>query len=126
MISVKEAIRLHQLLIEEHGGAKGIRDMGLLESAMNRPYATFDQQDLYPTPIEKASALLESIVINHPFMDGNKRIGYFLMRYSLLLEGLDFNATEDEKYELVISVSKGERNFSEIKSWIENKIFKLQ
>ena len=122
MISIKEVEVIHSILISKFGGSGGIRDMQLLESALARPYATFDNKDLYTTPIEKASAILESIAINHPFIDGNKRTAYTLMRLILLDHELDIKATQNEKYDLVISVSKGEFRFDEIKNWLESKI----
>jgi death-on-curing protein len=73
MIDIKIAIYIHDNLIDKFGGSKGIRDEGALEAALNRPYATFDGLDLYQTPIDKAAALFESVIINHPFVDGNKR-----------------------------------------------------
>ena len=88
MIKLKEALIIHELAIEKFGGIEGIRDMNLLESAIQRPYATFDGQDLYPYPIDKAAAIIESIVKNHPFSDGNKRTGYILMRLTLLKSNL--------------------------------------
>jgi death-on-curing protein len=69
MISEKEAETIHNILIDTFGGSKGIRDLGALQSALARPYATFDQQDLYKTPIDKAAAIFESLIINHPFID---------------------------------------------------------
>jgi death-on-curing protein len=84
MINIQDAIHVHEILIDKFGGAKGVRDLSLLESALSRPFQTFDQKDLYPTPIEKSAALIESILINHPFIDGNKRIGYVLMRLLLM------------------------------------------
>jgi death-on-curing protein len=89
MIDIKDVLNIHNILIDKFGGSKGIRDIGLLESAINRPFATFDNKDLYPTPTEKAAAILESILINHPFLDGNKRTAYVLMRLILLENGLD-------------------------------------
>ncbi|MCX6238064.1 MAG: Fic family protein [Bacteroidia bacterium] len=83
MIEVQDVIRVHEILIDKFGGCQGIRDLTLLESALSRPYQTFDQKDLYSSPLEKAAALIESILINHPFIDGNKRIGYTLMRLLL-------------------------------------------
>lgn len=124
MISVKEVEIIHNILIDKFGGTKGIRDIGLLESALARPFATFDNTDLYSNVVEKASAILESIAINHPFVDGNKRIAYTLMRLFLLENGLDIIASQGEKYDLVISVSKGEVRFDEIKSWIESRLKK--
>jgi death on curing protein len=67
-------------LIEEFGGSKGVRDWGGLEAAIARPFATFDQTELYSTPYDKAAAIFESLIINHPFVDGNKRIAYLMMQ----------------------------------------------
>jgi len=92
-----------------------------LNSALNRPFATFDQKELYSTPIEKAAAILESIVTNHPFIDGNKRTGYVLARLFLLKSGLDIESTQKDKYEMVIAVSKGEWKFEQIKTWLTNR-----
>ena len=72
MILIEDILLLHYLSIEEFGGSHGIRDEQLLHSAIARPYQSFDGQELYPTPIEKAAALCESIIVNHPFIDGNK------------------------------------------------------
>jgi death-on-curing protein len=98
MISFQSAVRVHDRLIEEFGGSKGVRDENLLKSALNRPFATFDGVDLYPSGIEKATALFESLIINHPFMDGNKRIAYTLMEILLRLGGLQLEATKEDKY----------------------------
>ena len=89
MISVSEAIYIHDILIERFGGSTGIRDVGLLESALARPFQTFNGVDLYPESIEKAAALIESILNNHPFVDGNKRIGYVIMRLFIIESGKD-------------------------------------
>ncbi len=75
MIGISDVELIHQILIEKFGGSHGIRDKKMLESALARPFQTFDEKDLYQSPIEKAAALLESILINHLFIDGNKRIG---------------------------------------------------
>src|SRR5580700_1082464 len=98
MMTVNEAIKIQKILIEEFGGTNGIRDIGALESAINRPYVTFNSVELYPNPIEKAVAIIESIINNHPFVDGNKRAGYVLMRLLLLNLGYDIHASEEEKY----------------------------
>lgn len=124
MIKLDQAISIHQVLIEKFGGASGIKDRGALEAALNSPYATFDQKDLYPSPVEKAAAILESILINHPFIDGNKRTGYVLMRLTLLEGGLDIMANQKDKYEFVIQVSEGKMDISRIKDWIASHIEK--
>jgi death-on-curing protein len=119
MISEKEAIEIHSILIDRFGGSKGVRDKDLLNSALNRPYQTFDGKELYPQVIDKAAAILESIVKNHPFSDGNKRTGYVLARLIIMDGDLDIYATQDQKYQLVILVSKGEVNFEYIKDWLK-------
>lgn len=124
MIRIEEVEHIHNLLIEEFGGTKGIRDYGALEAAINRPFATFDQQELYPDPIDKAAAILESILINHPFIDGNKRTGYVLMRLLLLQSAQDIQAGQEEKYNFVISIATGELTFEGIKKWIGERLQK--
>jgi death on curing protein len=118
MIDYCTAEKVHTILIEQFGGATGIRDPRGLEAALARPMSTFDSNDLYVSPIDKASALFESLIIAHPFMDGNKRISYVLMRLFLLENGLDIIASQDEKYDLVISASTGKWRFDEINSWL--------
>lgn len=125
MIKIEEVINIHDILIDKFGGIQGIRDYNALESAINRPFMTFDQQDLYPAPTEKAAALIESLITNHPFLDGNKRIGYVLMRYFLIKNGFDISATQAEKFEFVIEIAQGKSNFDQIKSWISDRIRKL-
>ncbi|RKN78485.1 type II toxin-antitoxin system death-on-curing family toxin [Ulvibacterium marinum] len=124
MIDLKQALSIHQILIERFGGADGIKDQGGLESALNRPYATFDQRELYPTPVEKAAAVLESILINHPFVDGNKRTGYVLMRLTLMEGGLDIETSQADKYEFVIKVTEGKLDIDQIKGWISSRLKK--
>jgi death-on-curing protein len=121
MIDVSTANRIHDELIDKFGGIKGIRDKGSLEAAVNRPYATFDSVDLYPTPFDKAAALFESMVINHPFMDGNKRTAYVLTKFLLFKNGILIKANQVEKYQMVIAASKGELRFDEIKRWLQSK-----
>lgn len=121
MIKQEDVLRIHKLLIDQFGGSHGVRDESSLNSAINRPFATFDQQELYPEPVDKAAAILESIVTNHPFIDGNKRTGYVIARLLLLKSGLNIKATQEEKYEMVIAVSKGEWKFDQIKDWITQR-----
>ena len=119
MISEGEVLEIHKILIERFGGSEGVRDQELLDSALNRPYQTFDGTELYPKLIDKAAAILESIVKNQPFVDGNKRTEYVLARLLLMSEHLDIQADQEQKYQLVISISKGELSFDQIKEWLE-------
>ena len=124
MIDKKEVLQIHQILIAQFGGLEGVREEGLLESALERPFSGFGETEFYPTAEEKAAAILESVVKNHPFIDGNKRTGYVLMRLILLEYGQDIEATQDEKYDFVIAVASGKISFAEIVDWIRknNKI----
>ena len=118
MIDLRDVENIHNIPIERFGGSKGIRDKGILESAIHRPFQTFDQKGLYPTNVEKAAAIFESIISNHPFIDGNKRTAYVLMRLILLEGELDIAANENEKYNFIIAAAKGELKFDKIKDWV--------
>lgn len=122
MISLKEVESIHEILIDKFGGTKGIRDRGALESAINRPYQTFDQKELYQDPIDKAAAIFESLIMNHPFIDGNKRTAYVLMRLTLLENNLAFQADQHERYDCVLKAAKGEMKFDQIKKWLTNHV----
>ena len=124
MIDIDDVLTIHEFLIKKFGGSHGVRDLNLLKSALARPFQTFDQ-DLYKTPPEKAAAIIESIVGNHPFIDGNKRIGWVLMRLFLLEIGQDIKASQVDKYEFVISVATNKLPFQEIVDWIERHITKI-
>jgi len=119
VIPIKEVEQIHKLLIDTFGGSHGIRDLPALESALARPFQTFDNKELYLTPVDKAASLIESILKNHPFIDGNKRTGYVLARLRLLQNGQDINASEQEKYDFVINIASGKMRFEEIASWLE-------
>ncbi|WP_183574558.1 type II toxin-antitoxin system death-on-curing family toxin [Mucilaginibacter sp. X5P1] len=122
MIDLETALEIHDRSIDNYGGSRGIRDKGSLLAALARPYATFDQQELYPTPVEKAAAIFESLIINHPFMDGNKRTAYVLLRATLYIFGFDISASQIEKHEMTIAASKGDIRIDEIKVWIEEHL----
>ena len=120
MISTKEILTIHQALIDNFGGSHGVRDMASLESAVARPFQTYDNADLYRTSLDKAAALVESLLINHPFVDGNKRTGYTVLRLFLMQNGLDFTASQNSRYEFVIAIAAGELKFEAILIWLSN------
>lgn len=93
MIPLADALAVHIRLIKQFGGSTGVRDHGALSAALVRPFQTFDNKELYAPLIEKAAALLESLLMNHPFIDGNKRTAYVLMRLLLMRHGLDLKAS---------------------------------
>jgi death-on-curing protein len=122
MLKIANIIAIHRRLINEFGGTLGLRDNELLESALSRPYQTFDSKDLYPTTEEKASAIIESIITNHPFTDGNKRTGYTVFRLLLLSDGKDIACSQEEKYRFVISIAEGKLDYEEILKWTRSKM----
>lgn len=122
MIEKTEVIAIHDTLIEKFGGATGIRDERYLESALARPFMGGSDFDYYPTPVHKAAALLESLVHNHPFVDGNKRTGYVVMRALLNEFGLDIQESTDEKFNFLHEVASGNLDFDQIFEWITDRI----
>lgn len=125
MITLEDAIHIQSTLIERFGGMNGLRDKKLLESALMRPYQTFDNTDLYPSPSEKATAIIESILINHPFIDGNKRFGFVAMRLILMNNNQDIQASENNKYNFVINIAKGEFKYDQILEWINKQLVSI-
>jgi death-on-curing protein len=125
MISVHEVEQLHHTLIENFGGSHGVRDLPALNSALARPFQTFDGRELYPSVFEKAASLIESILVNHPFIDGNKRTGYTLLRLFLIYNGFDIIASQDNKYEFVIDIASGTLKFEGIVSWLQTNVEKM-
>ena len=124
MIELAEIEEIHKIVIEFFGGSQGIRDLSALKSALARPFQTYENEDLHPTPIYKAAALIESLLINHPFVDGNKRTGYVAMRSFLISNDFDIEATQEEKYEFVISIASGKVRLEEIVEWLTNHVIK--
>jgi death-on-curing protein len=106
-LSLGEVVDLHQALLDQTGGAHGIRHLGGLESALAQPRATFGGADLHVTTIQKASALGFSLTLNHPFIDGNKRVAHAAMEVFLLLNELELQGTIDEHERLMLDLAAG-------------------
>lgn len=121
-LTVFQILELHQRLIETSGGTGGIRDFGALESALAQPEMTFGGEDLYPTLIDKASALAYSLCMNHPFVDGNKRVAHASMEIFLVLNGFEIDATTDEQEKLFLDLASGKLRREELVNWLQQKV----
>ena len=117
-IDLELALKLHTLLTKATGGDDGLREEGLLDGALNMPYQTFGGIELYPSAEEKAARLGHSLISNHAFVDGNKRIGMFLMLIFLRLSGVDFEPSVDEVARVGFAVARGEMDYEDLLSWI--------
>lgn len=121
--SKEKVLLLHQIMAEATGGDVGVRDEALLESAIENVYLTFDGVELYPSKEEKAARLGYSLISNHAFVDGNKRIGMYIMLSFLELNGIKINANDNDVYSLGMSVADGSADYDVILKWIkEHKV----
>jgi death-on-curing protein len=121
---LKEILELHRRIIEQSGGLKGLRDVGMLESALAQPLMTFGGEELYPTLVEKASALGFSLIKNHPFLDGNKRIGHAAMEIFLVLNNHEISAPIDEQEQIILKVASGELGRDGFTEWLRINLIK--
>ena len=108
-ISLDNLILLHEKVVKETGGSRGIRDLNLIESSINRAFATFDGVDLYKDIVDKISVITYSLIKNHGFIDGNKRIGISYMMLLLKLNSVNIKYTQEELIELGLGVAEGKR-----------------
>ena len=125
-LTLAEVIELHDRIISETGGGTGLRDIGALESALAQPRQTFGGEDLYTSLPAKATALGFSLIMNHPFVDGNKRIGHAAMDAFLMLNGFEIQASVDDAEAEILAVASGERTRHEFLTWVEQRIVPLQ
>jgi len=119
-LTAEQILYLHARLITETGGSHGVRELNLLLSAAGRPQASFGNQDLYPDNYEKAAALMDSLVRNHPFLDGNKRTGIAATGLFLMRNGYRLIATNQELVRFTLSVARSECPFDQIAAWFKN------
>ena len=124
-VNIEDVMIFHNKLIERTGGSNGIRDIGLIESALNRANATFDGKDLYESILDKVAVIAASLIKNHGFVDGNKRIGIAIMLLLLRLNSINILYTQKELIELGLGVASNRVDDKAIKEWIlkhmENK-----
>ena len=117
-LSKAQILFLHSELLRETGGTAGLRDEGLLESAIASPFQSFDGTSPYPSLQQKAARLAFGLVKNHPFADGNKRIGAHAMLTFLALTGIELEHTQKELSEIFLALASGKAGFSELLEWI--------
>ena len=118
-LTVKDVILLHNFAIDNFGGSHGLRDLGLLESAVMRPQASFGGQDLYKTIFLKTAVLLHSLLLNHVFVDGNKRTAMFSAMTFLELNGYTFNAPQKEVVRTALWIENQKPSLEEIGGWLK-------
>ena len=120
MITLDHVLELHRISIDLYGGSSGIRDEGYLQSALGRPFSTFGGEDLYTNAFQKAAAILESILKNHPFIDGNKRTGFFTCGSILMSYNWRIVTNNTEAYDFVVKVASTHMEFDEIVTWLQD------
>jgi len=121
-LSVEQVARLHEKQLERFGGAAGVRDVGALESAVARPAMTFDGEDLYPDLAGKAAALFHSLVMNHPFVDGNKRVASMATEFFVEVNRASLDASDVEVETLTMSAARGEMSVEALTIWFRQRI----
>lgn len=119
-LTKEQVISIHSSLIKASGGTDGVRDEGLLESALESPFQTFDGHDLYPSIIQKAARIGYSLVSNHSFIDGNKRIGIHIMLVFLAINGIDISCTQEDLIKIGLSLADDTMTFEELSVWLSS------
>jgi death-on-curing protein len=117
-VELEEILHLHARIVQESGGADGLRDLAMLESALAQPRMTFGGQDLYPSIAEKAAALGFSLIANHPFVDGNKRIGHAAIEAFLMRNGWELIDDVDQQEAVILQVASGTLSREGFTTWV--------
>lgn len=125
-LALAEVLALHALVIRQSGGASGLRDLGGLESAVAQPLVTFGGRELHQGVAEKAAALAYSLIRNHPFVDGNKRVSHAAMEVFLILNGRELECDVDEQEKFWLGLAAGDRSRSDLAAWISNHLRQRQ
>ena len=123
-LNFNQVLDIYKKIISSTGGKPGLRDGELLKSSLNKPLMTFQGEDLYPALTDKAGILCYSIIMNHPFTDGNKRAGHAVMEVFLIMNGYEIIADIDEQEKTILKIASGEINIKSFTEWLENHIKK--
>ena len=118
ILTKRQIILLHEQLINETGGSHGLKDEGMLESALSAPFQEFEAFSPYPTIQQKAARLAYGLIMNHPFIDGNKRIGAHTMLAMLLLNGIELEYTQQELIDIILEVAAGNVGYDDLLRWV--------
>ena len=121
-LTVGEVLEIYSRVMKQSGGAVGILDLGALESAVAQPRVIFNGNELYPTIVDKASALGFSLIQNHPFVDGNKRVGHAAIETFLMLNDCEISASVDEQVEIVLGVASGKVDRQMFTNWLQDHV----
>ena len=121
-LTLREVLEIYQHVMEIGGGAQGIRDLHTLQSSIAQPRMTFGGQELYESVVPKAAALGYSLIKNHPFVDGNKRVGHAAMETFLMLNGYEVQAEVSEQEDVILKVAAGEIERAELEQWLHEHV----
>lgn len=121
-LSEKQILFLHDKLIEATGGSSDLRDESLLQSALLSPLQTYNSVELFPSPVEKAARLACGLTQNHPFVDGNKRIGAHAALVTLKLNGVTLSYTQKELSDVFLTLASGKLSFEELRDWMNSHV----
>ena len=125
-LSIQQIEALHASQVDEYGGATGLRDRGALEAAVARPTMTYGGEDLYPDLAAKAAALMHSLVMNHPFVDGNKRVGAQAALVFLLVNECEVDVSSEELTETTLTVARGELDAGSLAIWFRQRLSSME
>ena len=117
-LNERQVLRMHEQLLAQTGGMPGVRDEGLLQSALEAPFQSFGGDDIYPSIQQKAARLGYGLIKNHPFLDGNKRIGTHVMLVFLCLNGIELDYTQKELEDIILSVAASEAGSNDLLRWL--------
>lgn len=119
-LSKEQVLELHSQIINTTGGTDGLRDEGMLDSALNAPFQVFDEISLFPSIMQKAARLGFGLIQNHPFIDGNKRIGSHTMLIFLELNDIHLSYSQEELYTIILGIASSQNNYEDLLEWIRS------